>query len=60
MDETPSLNDEAWKQKVHSVDERLRALREQPTPAKKPKDRKRAPKPTPQPGRLPPILEQPL
>lgn len=59
MDEIPSTQDEAWKQKVHSVDERLRALREQPAVPKKSKDRKREPKPA-QPGRLPPILEQPL
>ncbi len=59
MDKTPSPQDEAWKAKVHSVDERLRALREQPAPPKPPKNRKRVEK-QPKAGRLPPILENPL
>jgi hypothetical protein len=58
MDETPSASNEAWKAKVHSVDERLRALRE-PVPVKQPKNRKRVEK-KPKPGLLPPILENPL
>ena len=61
MDETTS--DEAWKQKVQRVDDRLRAvLRDQPEKGKKPskQDRKPSPEKSPQPGRLPPVLENPL